>query len=73
MKVLILLQIAFVVLFYSCNKQNVKLDISAANESKLISNTIHSISSDVKMVYIPGGEYNHFMVQNMYLQKLLHF
>lgn len=73
MKVLILLQIAFVVLFYSCNKQNVKLDISAANESKLISNTIHSISSDVKMVYIPGGEYKPFYGSEYELTKVAPF
>lgn len=73
MKVLILLQIAFVVLFYSCNKQNVKLDISAANESKLISNTIHSISSDVKMVYIPGGEYKPFYGSEYVFTKVAPF
>ncbi|MCZ2222822.1 MAG: formylglycine-generating enzyme family protein [Chitinophagales bacterium] len=73
MKVLNWLKILLLVILVSCNKQNNELAINANNHSKSNSNTIHRISSDVKMVYIPGGEYKPFYGSDSVLTKVVPF
>lgn len=73
MKALNWLKILLLVLLVSCNKQNNELAINTNNHSKSNSNTIHPISSDVKMVYIPGGEYKPFYGSDSVLTKVAPF
>ncbi|MBS1579361.1 MAG: formylglycine-generating enzyme family protein [Bacteroidetes bacterium] len=70
MKVLNCFKILFIVLLFSCNKKNDELQVNSTDVTKSNSNTIHTISTDVKMVYIPGGEYKPFYGSDAVLTKV---
>jgi sulfatase modifying factor 1 len=60
-----------VIFLFACNNQQidntVNNDVSTSNAH---SNTIHTTTTDVKMVYIPGGEYKPFYGSDSILTKV---